>query len=112
MKRTEIRKGEEKLVSAIDACTFFLRLRGLLGRSLEDGEGLLLTPCDQIHTFGMSYPIDTVYLSREGSVLKVEAAVPAGKACRRVKGAHSVLELPAGCASRLGLAAGDTLTRA
>ncbi len=111
MRTVDIYRGDKQIARAIDAGTFFLRLRGLLGRGLSRGEGLILTPCDQIHTFGMKYPIDVVYLDSAGLVLEVEAAVPEGKACRRVKGARSVLELFAGEAERLEITKGDVLKR-
>jgi len=40
------------------------RNKGLLGRnSLASGEGLWIVPCEAIHTFGMRFPIDLVYLT-------------------------------------------------
>jgi uncharacterized protein len=39
------------------------RLRGLLGRpALVTGTGLLLAPCASVHSCGMRYAIDLVYL--------------------------------------------------
>lgn len=85
------------------------RMRGLLGRPpLQAGQGMLLLSCWLIHTFGMGYPIDLVYLRRDGTVLKVTAAL----APRRMSGcwgAHCVLELAAGEAARCGIAAGVQL---
>ena len=86
------------------------RMKGLLGRkSLPPGEGMLIRPAPSIHTFFMRFPIDAVFLSRDGEVLKVADNVPAWRtrSCRR---AHSVLELAAGEAARHGIAVGDRLT--
>jgi uncharacterized membrane protein (UPF0127 family) len=85
------------------------RMRGLLGRkSLKPGEGMLIRPAPSIHTFFMRFPIDVVFLSREGEVLKVAAHVRPWRA-RACRGAHSVLELGAGEAARAGVTVGDRL---
>ena len=88
------------------------RMRGLLGRrSLPEGEGILLRPAGSIHTFFMRFPIDAVFLDRGGVVVAVEPDVPPWRvaSCR---GAHSVLELPAGEAARRGLRPGERLEAA
>ena len=83
------------------------RMRGLLGRrSLPAGEGLLIRPAPSVHTFFMRFPIDVVFLSRAGEVLKVSADVGPWRA-RSCRGAHAVLELAAGEAERRGVAVGD-----
>ena len=83
------------------------RMRGLLGRrSLPAGEGLLIRPAPSVHTFFMRFPIDVVFLSRAGEVLKVSADVGPWRA-RSCRGAYAVLELAAGEAERRGVAAGD-----
>jgi uncharacterized protein len=85
------------------------RLRGLLGRrSLEPGEGLLLRPAGSIHMFFMRFPIDAVFLSREGEVLKVSANVRPWRTAA-ARGAKVVIELPAGEADRRGIQAGTRL---
>jgi uncharacterized protein len=88
------------------------RMRGLLGRrSLPEGEGILLRPAGSIHTFFMRFPIDAVFLDRGGVVVAVEPDLPPWRVagCR---GAHSVLELPAGEAARRGLRPGERLEAA
>lgn len=79
------------------------RMRGLLGRAaLGPREGMLLPKCGMIHTFGMAYPIDVVYLDRRNRVLKVSPAL----APRRMDGhwrARTVLELAAGTAQACGI---------
>ena len=45
------------------AATRATRRRGLLGReSLGATEGLLLTPCKAVHTIGMRFPIDLIFI--------------------------------------------------
>jgi uncharacterized protein len=85
------------------------RMRGLLGRrGLDSGEGLLLKPSPSIMTFFMRFPIDAVFLDKEGTVLKVRANLRPWRlaGCR---GAHATLELRAGEASRRAIHEGDRL---
>lgn len=88
------------------------RMRGLLGkRGLDSGEGLLIRPAPSIHTFFMRFPIDVVFLSRQGEVLKVAERVPPWRA-RSCRNSYAVLELAAGEAGRRGIAVGDRLDTA
>lgn len=87
------------------ADTFWSRLRGLLGRRLAAGEGLLLVPCGAIHTWFLPYPIYAAFLDGEGRVLAA-AVVPPWR-WRAVPRARQVLELPAAVGERTPLAAGD-----
>lgn len=85
------------------------RRKGLLGRSgLREGEGLWIVPCESVHTIGMQFAIDLVYLDRNHRVRKVRSSVPAWRmsACLL---AHSVLELPAGTIERTETMAGDQI---
>lgn len=85
------------------------RSRGLLGRSaLQEGEGLWIVPCEAIHTFGMRFAIDLVYLGRNRRVKKVRSSVRAWRisACLT---AHSVLELPPGTVLRTATRVGDQI---
>lgn len=85
------------------------RMRGLLGRAAPTGsQGMLLLPCRLIHTFGMRYPIDVVYLGRDGKVLKISPALAPGRIDGHW-GAHSVLEMGAGASARCGIARGAAL---
>ena len=85
------------------------RRRGLLGRSgLAAGEGLWIVPCEAVHTFGMQFPIDLVYLDRRGRVVKTRSDVRPGRlsACLA---AHSVVELPSGTIRNTLTMRGDSL---
>ena len=99
------------LADAADvADTSSTRRTGLLKHErLEPGEGLLIVPCQSVHTFFMKFPIDLVYIDKKRKVRKVRHAVPKSRmsACLT---AHSVLELPAGTVERTGTQAGDQLT--
>lgn len=81
---------------------FLARGWGLLGRSgLPDGHGLLLAPCDSIHTFWMRFPIDVVLLDRGTGTARCLAVARALRPWRLgplLAGVRAVLELPAGAA--------------
>ena len=89
------------------ASGFIGRFRGLMGRQrLRTGEGLILSPCNQVHTFCMRFPIDVLYLAKDLQVLRVTTLRP-GRVGPRVKGACLVLEVEAGSAG--AVKAGDRL---
>lgn len=97
--------GAQRLEVTV-AATMLARMRGLLGRpALRSHEGFLLRPCNLVHTLGMRYPIDLVFLDRGGRVLKVSDAVMPGMASGHFP-ASCVLELAAGTAARSGIVAG------
>lgn len=93
------------------ARSVFERGRGLLGtRELAPGQdGCLLDPCRQIHCRGMRYPIDTIHLDENGTVVGLEY-VDVGKTGARFTGSRSILELAAGEIERCGVRVGDTLS--
>ncbi|MEM8499613.1 MAG: DUF192 domain-containing protein [Pseudomonadota bacterium] len=97
------------VIEATHAKTFFKRLRGLLGKApLAYREGLLMSPCNQVHTIGMRYPLDVVYLDRDGRVVKcVENVKPFRFSA--AKGARHTLELAAHTAKELGITPGEHL---
>lgn len=88
---------------------FLLRLRGLLGRQPPaPGTALLIVPCRAVHTVGMRYAIDVVFVAGDGRVLRVCSRVAPmhARVCRQAWG---VAELAAGEARRLGIVDGATL---
>jgi uncharacterized membrane protein (UPF0127 family) len=94
------------------AATMLPRMKGLLGRkSLPSNEGILIRPAPSIHTFFMRFPIDVVFLSRQGEVLKVAEHVAPWRA-RSCRHSYAVLELAAGEAGRRGIAVGDRVDTA
>jgi hypothetical protein len=92
------------------ACDFWSRLKGLLGRpSLAEGAGLLISPCDSIHTFGMRFPIDAIFVDRSYRVVRVVERLKPFRVVLPVRGALSVIELPADTARRTNTERGDQL---
>src|SRR5262249_16274769 len=65
-------------------------------------------PCAAIHTFFMQFPIDVVFVRRNGEVLKVCSEVPPWRAAFS-RGAFAAIELSSGRAAELGVKAGDRL---
>jgi uncharacterized protein len=96
-----------------DQCRFansvWKRLVGLLNRkSLAQGEGLLFDRCYGIHTIGMRFPIDVLFLDQDLRVLRTVEALPPLRTCA-VKRAVYVLELPVGSVRQSHTAAGDQI---
>lgn len=70
---------------------------GLLGRShLEPGEGLLIAPCNGVHTCFMRFSIDILALDKNGVVVDAVSALKPWRIRLPRRGSYSVLELPAG----------------
>lgn len=82
------------------------RNKGLLGRDgLPAGAGLLIAPTNAVHTFFMRFPIDIVFVRRDGRVAKVAAAVRPWRLAASLRG-FAVVELAAGGAAAAGVARG------
>jgi len=92
------------------ADNFITRLVGLLKRThLGPEEALWLMPSKGIHTIGMKFPIDVVFLNRQAYVLGL---IP-GMLPYRISGVHlrgySVVELPNGTIRKSRTEIGDQL---
>jgi uncharacterized membrane protein (UPF0127 family) len=89
------------------------RLLGLAGvRSLPAGVALLIPDCRSIHTFGMRFRLDVVFVQiGPGSlqVLEIHRAVAGRRIVRASRARVGALELAAGEAKRLSLAPGLSL---
>lgn len=85
------------------------RRTGLLKHlSLEGGEGLWIAPCEAVHTVGMRFAIDVLFLDKKRRVLKIRRSMGKWRLAACLW-AHSVLELPAGACVATGTEAGDQL---
>jgi uncharacterized membrane protein (UPF0127 family) len=85
------------------------RRRGLLGRDgLEPGHAMLIAPCSSIHTWFMRFPIDVIFVARDGRVVKTRAAIPPWRLAL-APGAYAVVELPAGAIAEAHVSIGDRL---
>lgn len=94
--------GDHRVVVASTRAS---RMKGLARLdALPPRTGLHIPRCRSVHTFTMRFPLDLIWLDRDGRPVRVDRAVPA----RRMKGclkARSVLECDAGAADGF-LAAG------
>lgn len=77
------------------ASGFRARLRGLAGHSVlpQPGLAVLLPRTRSVHTFGMAFPIDLIWLDRRGEPIRIDRTVPPRRIviCPR---ATAVIELP------------------
>jgi uncharacterized membrane protein (UPF0127 family) len=86
------------------------RLRGLIGRSsFEFGEGLLLMGTQGVHTIGMRFAIDVLWLDEDGQVLYSIHAMEPFRFSPIIRKAAMVLELPAGVLRETGTQVGDRI---
>ncbi len=93
------------------ADTFFLRLKGLLGRSgLPPGKGILIKPCRAVHTLGMSFSIDVAFVDNNNCICYLIEDMSPCKLSPAVKGSAYVIEGPAGTFKQSGTALGDEVS--
>ena len=86
------------------------RRRGLLEtESLQPGDGLWIAPCEAVHTLGMKWSIDVLFLDKQHRVCKVVKELYPWRVAVCWT-ADSVLELPAGVLEPTGTQVGDILT--
>lgn len=103
-------RGTRLARSAGLADTWWSRLRGLLLRKpLTAGEGLVLSPCRGVHTYGMRTPIDAVLVDEDGRVVAVYRALSPWGRTRYHREARHAVELPAGAAESTETRVGDVL---
>ena len=103
-------RGTELARSVEKADTFWKRLRGLRGRrGLPPGDALWIIPCRGIHTRGMAFSIDALFLDSSGTVLSVEENLQPGRFAPIRWKARTVLELPAGTLRDSRTAVGDRI---
>jgi uncharacterized membrane protein (UPF0127 family) len=94
------------------ADTYGLRLVGLLGKAkrwARSGKGLWIVPSRGVHTIGMMFPIDLIFLNSNKVVVHMEEYVRPFSFSRVCLKAKSVLELPPHAIFRTGTQVGDVL---
>ncbi len=88
------------------------RLRGLLGLRADDfrnGSGLWIVPCHGVHTLGMGFPIDVIYLDEGLKVVHVEQNLRPWRVAPVRMLATSVIELPSHTVRETGTGVGDRI---
>lgn len=89
---------------------YFSRLVGLLGKTrrwARDGRGLWIVPSKGVHTIGMLFPIDVVFLDKHNVVVHVEEHLHPFRISKVSLKAASVLELPVHTIFRSSTRVGD-----
>jgi uncharacterized membrane protein (UPF0127 family) len=103
-------RGTVLAAQAAIADTSISRFIGLLGtRSLAHGHGLWIIPSQGVHTIGMHYAIDIVFLDRARRVLELRNALRPFRITHVNWHADSVLELPARTLEQTATRVGDVL---
>ena len=103
--------GRMTFLRVYDASRFLARARGLLGRDrLHPHEALWIRPCGSVHTVGMRYALDLVFVDAEQRVLAIKQHVEPRRFVGHVR-ARSTIELLAGIAAQLSIAPGAKLER-
>ena len=92
--------------AAVDSAS---RRTGLLKHDkMPDGFALIIAPCNAVHTFGMRFAVDLLFVAKDGTVLKVCHAVPR----RRIAaswGAFATIELASGTLLHAPTQVGDVV---
>ena len=94
------------------ADSYVRRLVGLLGKTkrwARLGVGLWIVPSQGVHTIGMMFPIDLVFLSKDKEVVHLEEHVRPFRISALSLRAMSVLELPPHTIYRTGTKVGDRM---
>lgn len=94
------------------ADSFTARLRGLMfRRNLEEGEGLIISPCTSIHMMFMRFPIDAIFTDSQNRIIAVYSNLRPWLGFSGWHGnAEKVIELPAGTAGKFGIKTGQILS--
>jgi len=92
------------------ANNLWTRFKGLLGHGgLTDEQGMLITPCNAVHTMWMRFSIDVVFLDKDGHITRIYRHLKPWRMAGCKQSTH-VLELGAGMAEQYALKPGQQLT--
>lgn len=109
MKTIALRTAEGRFIAHEVTIAYSLAAR-VLGlsrqRSLPTRAGLLLSPARGLHTLGMRFPVDVVFLSKQMRVLGLAPRVQPWRILLAPRGTGRILELAAGQIAATGLKAG------
>ena len=97
---------------AVVADGYLRRLVGLLGKTkrwARLGAGLWIVPSQGVHTIGMLFSIDLLFLSKDKEVVHLQEYVRPFRISKVTLKAVSVLELPPHTIYRTGTRVGDQL---
>ncbi len=113
MKYFKIENPKDKKVLASRATLanhFFSRLKGLLGtKELPSGRGIILEPCNCIHTLFMHYDLDVIFLDEDNRVVALNERLKPYRFSSYYGKAKKAIELPAGTLEKTELSIGEKL---
>jgi hypothetical protein len=94
------------LLTAFDSAS---RRTGLLQHTaMPEATALIIAPCSAVHTIGMHFPIDVMFASKEGRILKLRHAVKPWRMTGALR-AFAVIELAAGVLAGIDIRPEDSL---
>jgi hypothetical protein len=103
------RNGSVLATDVVPAFDSASRRTGLLKHdSMPEGSALVIAPTNAIHTFFMRFPIDVVFVARDGTAVSVRHNLAAWRIAAAWRG-FAVIELPSGVLARSGTVPGDRL---
>jgi uncharacterized protein len=101
--------GEIICQKMIVAKKMFVRMKGLMfSTQMPDCDGLLISPCNSIHTFFMLYNLDLMFLDQDFKVVKIIYNLPPWRVTWLYFSARHVVEMSAGTLKK-GIKVGDKL---
>jgi uncharacterized protein len=109
MKTITLRTAEGRFIAHEVRIAYSLAARLLAlsrERSLPSRAGLLLSPAHGIHTLGMRFAVDVVFLSRQMRVIGLAPRLRPWRVLLAPRGTGRVLELAAGQIAATGLKPG------
>lgn len=105
------RNGKELADTLSFADTAWKRFKGLIGKnSLSCNEALWIKPCKAVHTFGMKFPVDLVFLNKQNVVISTLEIVQPNRLPPILLVPYSVLEVAAGRIAETETRPGDLIT--
>jgi uncharacterized membrane protein (UPF0127 family) len=108
----QLRKNSQEVLFAkmTIADSFFLRVKGLLGKKdLTKDEALWIHKCNSIHTFGMKFALDCIFLDKNLVVKQLRKNIKPQRLVLPIWGADSVIECKSGTLDQFNLKPGDQL---
>ncbi|MBT6324595.1 MAG: DUF192 domain-containing protein [Bdellovibrionales bacterium] len=96
--------SKAKLASGI-----YERMKGLMfSKSLEGFDGLILDPCNSIHTCFMNYNIDVIFLDKDLTIIKIIRDMKKWRMSNIYFSSKKVIEID-GCSLDQSISEGDKL---
>ncbi|MGX5201364.1 DUF192 domain-containing protein [Aliikangiella sp. IMCC44632] len=106
-KRVAFINGQPVIDELFIASSWWQRMRGLIGRDeLTNRQGLLISSCNSVHMFGMSYALDIIYLCNQNKIKKIVKELRPWQVSF-CSGAVVAIELKAKVSEKLGIKIGD-----